>query len=218
MPLTEEVALYTYWRSSSAFRVRIALAHKKIDYAPVFVNLLEGAQQTPEYKAHNPAGWVPTLVLGGRELTESVAIIELLEEVVPEPALFPKDPIARARVRALVETVNSGTQPLQNLAVLKKASAEQEGRAAWATHFIARGLATLEALLARFAADGVAGPFAYGASLGAADCFLVPQMYNARRFKVDLAPYPRVVAAEQAALATPAVQAALPENQGDAKP
>ncbi len=218
MPLTDKVVLYTYWRSSSAFRVRIALAHKKVDYQPVFVNLLEGAQQAPEYKAHNPAGWVPTLALGDKELTESVALIELLEELVPEPALFPKDPIARARVRGLVETINAGTQPFQNLAVLKKVSADPEGRTAWATHFITRGLAAFEALLARYAADGVSGPFAYGTSLGAADCFLVPQVYNARRFNLDLAPYPRIVAAERAALATAAVQAALPENQPDAKP
>jgi len=218
MAITEKVVLYTYWRSSSAFRVRIALAHKKIAYEPVYVNLLEEAQKTPEYRAHNPAGWIPTLAIGATELTESVALVELLEELVPEPALYPKSPIDRARVRALVETVNAGTQPMQNLAVLKKASEEQEGRTAWAKHFIARGLATFEALLERYAAAGVSGPFAYGASLSAADCYLVPQMYNARRFKVDLAPYPRVVAAEQAALATPAVQAALPENQGDAKP
>jgi maleylacetoacetate isomerase len=218
MPLSEEVVLYTYWRSSSAFRVRIALAHKKIDYQPVFVNLLEGEQLTPQYAAHNPAGWVPTLVLGGKELTESVALVELIEELVPDPPLFPKDPIARARVRALVETINAGTQPLQNTGVLKKASDDQAERAAWARHFIARGLATFEALLARYAADGVSGPFAYGASLGAADCYLVPQMYNARRFDLDLTPYPRVVAAERAALATPAVQASLPEKQGDAKP
>ncbi len=214
----DKVVLYTYWRSSSAFRVRIALAHKKIPYESVFVNLLESAQEAPEYKAHNPAGWVPCLVIDGKELTESVALVELLEELAPSPALYPKDPIDRARVRALVETINAGTQPMQNLAVLKKASAEQPGRTAWATHFIARGLATFEALLARNASLGVTGPFAYGADLGAADLFLVPQLYNARRFKLDLTPYPRAVAAEKAALATAAVQAALPENQADAAP
>ena len=212
-----KVVLYTYWRSSSAFRVRIALAHKRIAYESAFVDLLAGAQMAPAYKAQNPAGFVPCLVVDGELVTESVAMIELLEELTPDPALYPKEPLARARVRALVETINSGTQPMQNLGVLKRVSEEQPARVAWATHFIARGLAAFEALMDRNAARGVEGPFAYGASLGAADCFLVPQLYNARRYKLDLSPYPRILAAEAAGLATPAVGAALPENQGDAK-
>jgi maleylacetoacetate isomerase len=212
----DKVVLYTYWRSSSAFRVRIALAHKKIPYASVPVNLLDGAQLDAAYRTHNPAGLVPCLVVGDRTFTESVAIIELLEELYPTPALYPDEAVSRARVRALVETINSGTQPLQNLSVLKKVGDEPAARIAWAQHFVKRGLAAFEALLDTYARDGAAGPFAFGAALGAADCFLVPQLYNARRYKLELSGYPRILAAESAALATPAVQAALPENQGDA--
>lgn len=210
--------LYGYWRSSSAYRVRIALAHKQVPFTSIPVDLLASAQEKPEYKEENPAGRVPCLVLDGKRFTESVAIIELLEELYPAPPLYPNTPVGRAHVRALVETINSAIQPMQNLAVLKRVSAEPAERTAWASHFIARGLATYEALLARYSAEGVTGPFSYGDALGAADVYLVPQLYGARRFNVDLAPYPRILAAEAAALATPAVQAAVPEKQSDAKP
>ncbi len=218
-----KVVLYTYWRSSSSYRVRLALGYKRVAFESVFVNLLEGAQLRPEYKENNPAGWLPCLVVDGEPFTESVAILELLDDLVPAPPLYPRDPVHRARVRALVETVNSGTQPLQNTSVLARVSDDPAARAAWGAHFNARGLATLEALIARYrspgsAGGGVKGPFAYGETFGAADACLVPQVYSARRFKVDLAPYPLVVAAEQAALALPELRAALPENQGDAVP
>ncbi len=211
------IVLYTYWRSSSAFRVRIALAHKRLAYEPSYVNLLESAQQASAYRAKNPAGYVPCLIVEGRTVVESVAMIELLDELYPDPPLYPADPFGRARVRSLVETINSGTQPLQNMSVLKRVSDDEAERAAWASHFIARGVAAIEALMERQEGEGPRGPYACGATFGAADCFLVPQLYNARRYKVDLTPYPRAVAAEQAALAMPAVQAALPENQADAK-
>ena len=215
-PAMARVLLYTYWRSSSAFRVRIALGHKKIAYEPAYVNLLENEQTSAAYREKNPMGHVPCLVLDGRPVVESVAIVELLEELYPEPPLYPRDPFERARVRALVETINAGTQPLQNLHVRGHLTDDTAKRIAWAQHFITRGFDAFEANMQRNAADGVTGPFAYGSTLTAADCWLVPQIYNARRYKVDVSRYPRILEAERAALATDAVRSALPENQGDA--
>ena len=117
-----ELVLYTYWRSSSAYRVRLALAAKGLAYRSVAVNLLAGAQRSAEHVARSPMGYLPCLEVNGEAFVESVAIIELLEELYPEPPLLPRDPEARARVRALVQVVNAGTQPLQNLTVLEKLS------------------------------------------------------------------------------------------------
>ena len=211
------LTLYTYWRSSSAYRVRIALALKNLPHTSIPVNLLAAEQMDPAYRAKNPMGFVPTLLVGEKLFVESVAIIELLEELSPLPALYPLDPFAKAKVRALVETVNAGTQPLQNLSVLKHLTDDKETRNAWARHFIARGLAAFEALMDRHHAEGVSGPYAYGKTLTAADCFLVPQMYNALRYDMDLGAMPRVVAANEAALAHAAVKQAHPENQPDAQ-
>jgi maleylpyruvate isomerase len=213
-----DLVLYTYWRSSSAFRVRIALAAKGIAYRSVAVNLLHDEQKTAEHVARSPMGYVPCLLIDGKAYVESVAIVELLEELHPDPPLYPKDPFSRARVRALVEIMNAGTQPLQNLAVLKHISPDQEARVAWAKHFITRGLAAFESLMTLHEGEGTRGRYAFGDALTAADAFLVPMIYNAKRYKIDLAPYPRVARANDAALATPAVQAALPENQPDAVP
>src|SRR5262249_32620751 len=132
-----------------------------------------------------------------------------------EPRLYPVDPFARARVRALVETINAGTQPLQNLAVMRKVSSDAEARKEWSRFFVVKGLTTFERLMERNEADGVRGPFAHGAALTAADAVLVPQVYNARRFDVDLSAFPRVTRANEAALALPEVQAAAPEAQPD---
>jgi len=218
------IVLYTYWRSSSSYRVRFALAAKGIAYESVPINLLQGEQRHPSHAARSPTGFIPCLVVDGKPLVESVAIIELLEELFPDPPLYPRDPWGRARVRALVEIVNAGTQPLQNMSVLDRLSSvhgrkedDAEVRKAWIRHFVARGLAAFEGLMAANEKEGVEGPFAYGATLTAADIYLVPQMYNAQRYGVDLAPYPRAVAAAEMALQTDAAQAALPERQGDAK-
>jgi len=213
-----ELVLYTYWRSSSAFRVRIALAVKGLPYRSVPVNLLLGENVKDEHTARNPMGYVPCLLVDGKLFIESVAILELLEELYPDPPLYPKDPFARARVRALVEIINAGTQPLQNLSVLNHFSKDKEARIAWATHHIARGFAAFEALLALREGEGVRGPYAYGESLTAADALLVPMVYNSKRFHVDLAPYPRLVRAYEAAMETPAVKAAHPDAQPDANP
>ncbi len=212
------LVLYTYWRSSSSYRVRFALAVKKLAYQSVPVNLREGEQHSEEHRARSPTGYVPCLFIDGRPVVESVAIIELLDELYPDPPLFPRDPWGRARVRSLVEVINAGTQPLQNLVVLDRVGTEAAARKAWAQHFNARGLAAVERLMMLHEKEGVDGRFVYGDSLTAADIFLVPQMYSAQRFGVDLSPYPRAVAAAEAALATEAAQAAMPERQPDAAP
>jgi maleylacetoacetate isomerase len=141
------LTLYTYWRSSSAYRVRLALAAKGLAYDAIYVNLLEGAQLKDEYRKASPMGHVPCLVIDGEAFVESVAIIELLDEMFPTPPLFPKDARARAHVRALIEMMNAGIQPLQNMAVIKKLSDDNDVRAEWIRHWIMRGFAALESLM-----------------------------------------------------------------------
>jgi maleylacetoacetate isomerase len=213
-----EIVLYAYWRSSSSYRVRLALAAKGLAYRLVPVNLLAKEQTRPEHLARNPMGQVPCLEVGGRLVVESVAILELLEELFPEPPLLPRDngPFARARVRAMVEVVNAGVQPFQNLAVLQRVSPDAAVRADWARHFIGRGLAAFEAMMAENERAGVKGRFAYGSAISMADCLLVPQVFAARRFEVDLQPMPRVVAAADAVAAMEVYRAAAPEAQPDA--
>jgi maleylacetoacetate isomerase len=214
-----QVTLHTYWRSSSSYRVRLALAHKRIAYTPVFVNLLAQEQLAADYRRKSPLGHVPLLTVDGQTMVESVAICELLEDLFPDPPLYPtpRDPWARARVRSLVETINAGTQPLQNTSVLGRVAEAGGDRKAWAAHWNARGLAAFEALLESYEKKGHGGPFASGASFGVADCFLLPQLYSARRFDVDMTNLPRALAAERAALAIAQLGPALPENQPDAK-
>jgi maleylacetoacetate isomerase len=211
-----KLVLYGYWRSSSTYRVRLALAAKGLAYETVAVDLLKGEQSRPEHLGRSPTGYVPCLVVDGEPFVESVAIVELLDELYPEPALFPRDPRARAHVRALVEAVNAGTQPLQNRHVMLHVSENKEAQVAWARHFVVRGLAGLEGLLGQNEERGVRGRFAYGDQMTAADAFLVPQLYNARRFGVDLAPYPRALRVEASVLATEAARRAAPEAQPDA--
>jgi len=210
------LTLYSYWRSSSSFRVRLALALKGLSYEVVPVNLLRGEQRSASYKARSPMGFVPCLMVDDTPFVESVAIIELLEELYPHPALYPSAPYDRARVRALVEMVNAGIQPLQNLSVLDHLSQDLQTRLAWSRHFIARGLEAFEAAMANHAARGIEGRYAYGDAPTAADCYLAPQVYNARRFGVDLGKYPRLTAAADALTELAVVQPALPENQPDA--
>jgi maleylacetoacetate isomerase len=224
------ITLYSYWRSSCSYRVRIALAIKGVTHDVVPVNILQGEQHAVANKARNPMGHVPCLLVDGKPVTESVAIIELLEDLFPNPPLYPKDPMARARVRTLVEHVASGIQPLQNLAVLNKVAETQEGRWAWAKYWVERGMTALEALLVQFDAERLAagrsgpfgpagavkGPFAFGEVLTAADVLIVPQVYAARRFGVDMAAYPRVLEVTSAAELLPAFASAVPERQVDA--
>lgn len=213
------IVLHTYWRSSSAYRVRIALGAKGLAWTPVFVNLLEGEQKKESHVEKNPMGYVPVLSLDGALYVESVAIMELLEELFPTPKLYPGTPQDRAHIRAMVEVINAGTQPLQNLSTLAQVGDDKAKRTAWLQHFIGRGVHALEALIARHeAATGTKGPFAYGDALTAADVVLVPQVYAARRFAVDITACPRVLRAYEAANALPHVAAAAPEAQPDARP
>ncbi len=209
--------LHGYWRSSSAWRVRIALAWKGIehDVRPVHLVADGGQQHTPAYRQLNPLREVPTLVIDGHVLTQSVAIIEYLDETRPEPPLLPRSALERARARRLVEAVNSGVQPLQNLRVLQhlgsRLGLDADATGAWARHWISFGFEGLERLLRE-----TAGTCALGDEVTIADLFLVPQVYNARRFGVDLAPYPTIVRLDAALSARPAFAAAHPDRQPDA--
>ena len=213
-----KLRLHTYWRSSATYRVRIALGLKELAYEPVIVNILTGAQDGGEYKAKNPMGQVPTLEVvedDGRVhvLTQSLPIIEYLEERFPELPLLPRVREVRAHVRALAEIVNSGIQPLQNLSVTRRLAAAGVDDKAWVQHWIARGLAALEQAIG----DGpFTGRFAAGDTPTLADCCIAPQLYAARRFGVDLAAYPRLAAVGAACEPLPAFAAAHPDRQPDA--
>lgn len=200
--------LYHYWRSSSSWRVRWALVHKQIAFDSVAVNLLAGEQQADDYRRLNPNGYVPALAIDGHLLTESVAIVEYLDETRPERPLRPADPVMRARMRQLVELVNADTQPLQNLNVLQRLG---DAKKEWAQHFITRGLTAFESTLRQLRAEAIGGPFCLGEAPTLADVYLVPQLYNARRFDVALEGFPLALAAEAAALATEAGQASAPD-------
>jgi maleylpyruvate isomerase len=212
--------LYGYWRSSCTWRVRIALNFKGIAYAYEPVHLLKdgGQQNTEGYRAKNPMRTVPTLEWadGGIEhrLSQSLAILEYLEETYPTPALLPAEPVWRARVRMLSEMVNSGIQPLQNLAVLQHLKGELKvDDKVFAAHWNRRGLEALET-----AVKATAGTYCLGERVTFADLCLVPQLYAARRFGVDLTQYPVLTRIEAACNQLPAFQAAHADRQPDAVP
>jgi maleylpyruvate isomerase len=211
-----ELTLYNYWRSSSSHRVRIALELKGLQYRYSVVNLLAEEHTSEAHKARSPTGYVPCLEIDGVPYVESVAILELLEELFPTPALYPKDARGRARVRTLVEIVNSGIQPLQNRHVTLFVSPDADLQKRWLQHFVGRGMAALEAALELGEREGARGPFAYGDAPTAADAFLVPQMVSAQRFHVDLAACPRVQRAFDAAMKLDAFRRAAPDQQPDA--
>lgn len=209
-----EPRLYGYYRSSAAYRVRIALNLKGLHVAHVPVHLRKGEQQSAAYLAKNPQGLVPWFEDEHVALGQSLAIIEYLEEAHPTPALLPPDLALRAYTRELAYIIACDIHPLGNLRVLKKLHADYgmdtEGAAAWNRHWIALGLAAFEAKIAR-----TAGRFAVGDTPGLADICLVPQLYNARRYGLDLTPYPRLVAIDATCRALPAFAQAAPENQPD---
>ena len=213
------LTLYTYFRSSAAYRVRIALALKGLPYESVPVHLVRGGgeQLMPAYRAVNPAALVPALQDDDAVLTQSMAILEYLEEAYPKPALLPTGALDRARVRALAMTVACDIHPLGNLRVLNYLTdtlgASDEARKAWAAHWIALGLGAFEQLLARGAATGV---FCHGDAPGMADCCLVPQVFNARRFGVDLEQFPQVKRIAEHCDTLVAFQFAHPARQADA--
>lgn len=212
--------LYSYAPSSASFRVRIALNLKGLPYEFAGVNLLRsgGAQFAPEYVALNPQSLVPVLVDGDRTLTQSLAIIEYLEETRPEPPLLPKTPAERARVRSLALLIACDIHPLNNLRVLKYLKRElkvgDEARDAWYRHWINLGFAALEARLAR---DPATGRFCHGDTPGLADCCLVPQVFNAERLKCDLSAMPTIRRVHANCMALEAFQRAAPANQPDAE-
>jgi maleylacetoacetate isomerase len=214
------ITLYTYWRSSASHRVRLALGFKGLPYEPVFVNLLKSEQRADDYRALNPIGHLPCLVVDGVKYLESTAILELLEELYPTPALYPNAPGDRARVRAMMQFVNSGIQPLQNLVVLDRIGDDKEKRLDWLRHFIGRGLAAWEKLAASYRADGFVtkGPFAYGTEFTAADVLLIPQIYTARRFGISIDEYPMIKSVDEATKDLAFVKAAYPDAQADAAP
>ncbi|XP_066280112.1 uncharacterized protein [Branchiostoma lanceolatum] len=179
--------LYSYFRSSCAWRVRIALNLKGIEYDQAAVHLMKdgGQQNSEEYKQKNPMAQVPTLMIDGNKLTQSMAIMEYLEETRPDPPLLPKDPAARAKVRMIAETVNAGIQPIQNLSVLQKVGDERKME--WGHYWIDRGFTALETALSE-----TAGKYCVGDQVTMADLCLVPQLYNATRFKVDLSKFPTI--------------------------
>jgi maleylacetoacetate isomerase len=207
------LVLHHYWRSSCSWRVRWALALKGVPYEAVAVNLLKGEQLTPAFRRISPAGAVPCLVADGKPMTESLAILEWLEEVWPTPALLPRLPAARHRARQLALTVVAGTQPLQNLSVLKRSYEQDEAaKKAHAQFYIAQGLGVYETILVQEKEMA----FSLGAEVTIADLCLVPQVYNAKRFDVDLGKTPRCAAIYARCLETPACQASAPESQADA--
>jgi maleylacetoacetate isomerase len=220
---TPSYTFCTYFRSSASWRVRIALAWKGIAYRSEPVHLLRGGgeQKMAPYLALNPMGEVPALRVttdaGEVVLTQSVAILEYLEEAHPERPLLPRDLVARAQVRALVECVNSGVHPIQNLKVLQHLEEglglPSEARPAWAAHWIAKGFIGIEAMLGR-----TAGAYAFGDDVTLADCLLVPQVYNAHRFGVDMAAFPIIARVTASASALAPFVSAHPDRQPDAPP
>ncbi|MDX1974716.1 MAG: maleylacetoacetate isomerase [Rickettsiales bacterium] len=208
--------LYGYYRSSTSYRVRIALALKNLTPDLIPVNLLKTEQRTPQYRALNPEMRVPTLIDGEHVLTQSLAIMEYLEEKYPSPALLPTSPEERARVRALALAVACDIAPLGNLGPTRylqdKLGITDEQKNEWIRHWIHRGFEAVEAMLSN---SSYTGSFCHGSQPGLADCCLVPQIYNARRFGCDLRAFPHITSIGDRCAAHPAFIQARPENQPD---
>ncbi|KLK92530.1 maleylacetoacetate isomerase [Microvirga vignae] len=205
--------LYTYFRSSAAYRVRIALNLKGVPYESVAVNLLKGEQRGEAYGAINPQKRIPALDIGGTILIQSPAILEYLDEVYPEPPLLPVGAVNRAKVRAIASIIGCDVHPLDNLGPLnylkKKLGHDQAIVDAWYAHWVREGFDAIEALIEP-------GPYVCGSRVTLADIYLVPQVFNARRFNIPLHAYPKIVAVDAACAELRAFQDAAPERQPDA--
>lgn len=212
--------LYTYFRSSAAYRVRIALNLKRLAYQSIPVHLLKGGGEhlRDGYRTINPGALLPSLQDGDATLTQSLAILEYLEEVYPDIALFPADPLGRARVRALALMVACDIHPLNNLRVLKYLGGtlhmSDDAKAEWYRHWVRQGMNTIETHLAR---DPQTGDFCHGDTPTLADCCLIPQVFNAQRFEVDVSAYPTIAAIHARCSSLPAFIAAHPAQQPDAE-
>ncbi len=202
-----KLKLHHYWRSSCSWRVRIALESKGIVYETMPVNLLKGEQTSAAHLERNPAGFVPALETSAGTLYDSVAIIEWLDETYQDNPLLPQSPIDRAVARAMTAIISSSTQPVQNLKVQQFISDNKEKRARFARHFIAEGLKAYEK-----AAQKHAGTYSFGGAVTIADLCLIPQLYNARRFQVDLTIYPNCLAIEKNCLDLPAFKNTHPDK------
>jgi maleylacetoacetate isomerase len=219
VPLATQFILYSYFRSSASYRVRIALNLKGLNYEYRAIHLLKngGEQYSAEYKSLNPQSQVPCLIHNQRAISQSVAIVEYLDQIAPEPRLIPSSPYERALTLQLCEIVNSGIQPLQNTGVLKELeniyhfSPEQKNQ--WVRTWNERGLASFEEIIKK-----TAGDFCLGNQVTAADCFLIPQLFAARRFSVDLSRYPTILRVEESTKHLEAFLRAEPSRQPDHEP
>jgi len=215
-----DLRLYTYWRSTAAYRVRIALNLKKLRHELVPVHLVRegGEQHRPEYRELNPQGLVPTLTDGERVIRQSLAMLEYLDEVYPEPPLLPATPRDRARVRSLAQIIACDIHPINNLRVLqfleKEMGVGESRRKEWYHYWVEQGFEALEDLLADNPSTGI---FCEGDDPTMADLCLVPQVFNANRFEIDLGPYPTIRRINEACLELSAFRDAAPDNQPDAQ-
>ena len=213
------LTLHSYFRSSASYRVRIALNLKGLGYTTIPVHLLKGGgqQHSSDYQRVNPAKLVPTLVDDGHAIGQSLAIMEYLDETHPEPALLPRDPLGRARVRGLAQSVACESHPLNNLRVLQyldnDLKVDEATKATWYRHWITLGFTAIEAMLAK---DPATGTFCHGNAPGLADCCLIPQIANSRRFDTPLEAFPTIRRIEEACLALDAFARAAPQLQPDA--
>jgi maleylacetoacetate isomerase len=218
--MASDLVLYSYWRSSAAFRVRIALNLKGLHYETRAIHLLRegGEQHSPAYAALNPQELVPTLLDGERVLTQSMAILEYLDETRPQPSLLPADAAGRARVRALAQVVACDIHPIGNLRVLQwidsQFHADDEQKSVWMRHWVSTGLHALETMLT---SSKDTGRYCHGDTPGLADACLVPQVYNARRWKVPLGDYPTILRIDATCATLDAFHNAMPEQQPDAQ-
>jgi len=212
MAESKEIMLYSYYRSSCSWRVRIALALKQIPYTYKAVSLIEGQQNTAEYIKLNPMKEVPALVIDNHTLSQSMAIINYLDETRPNPPLFPTNPYLRAKTRQLCEIITTDIQPVQNLRVLNmvKSKLNEKESTEWGRHWIENGFNGLEVELCT-----TAGKYSIGDNVTAVDLCLIPQLYNARRFSVDLSKYPTICRIEKELNVLPAFIAAHADKQPD---